>query len=149
MKKRSLLALALLLPLCGTARAQVPAPPPQRGPAPLLYVRFRGPQGMQAAFYQGPPPGRSHDAPVLVGLRPGYSYRVRLGNLPKHPDAALYPTVQVCGTLTLPPRAAADAYPVAVTLTADDIDQALAGSVITKVYFVENVEKAVPQATAP
>jgi len=84
----------------------------------LLYVRFRGPQGMQATFYQGPPPGRSHDAPVLVGLRPGYSYRVRLGNLPKHPDAALYPTVQVCGTLTLPPRAAADAYPVG---EADDL----------------------------
>jgi len=30
MKKRFLLALALLLPLCGAARAQVPAPPPQR-----------------------------------------------------------------------------------------------------------------------
>jgi uncharacterized repeat protein (TIGR01451 family) len=104
---------------------------------------------MQATFYQGNPKGRTHETPVAVGLRPGYSYRVQLGNLPKHADSALWPTVQVCGTLTLPPKATADAYPVNVTLTEADIDQALAGSVVTKVFFVENVEKAAPQATAP
>jgi uncharacterized repeat protein (TIGR01451 family) len=150
MTLRTVIGLTLLAAICATARAQVPAPPPpQHGPTALLFVRFRGPQGMQATFYQGNPPGRTHDTPVLVGLRPGYSYRVKLGNLPKHPDSALYPTLQVCGALTLPPRATADAYPLSITLTEADIDQALAGSVVTKVFFVENVEKAVPQATAP
>ncbi len=148
MKSRLLPGLVLCT-CCASARSQVPVPPPQHGPTPLLFVRFNGPQGMQATFYQGNAPARTHDAPVAVGLRPGYSYRARLGNLPKHAEAALFPTVQVCGTLTLPPRATADAYPVNVTLTETDIDQALAGAVVTKVFFVENTEKAVPQATAP
>jgi uncharacterized repeat protein (TIGR01451 family) len=148
MKNPLLLAVAILLPLGAAARAQVPVPPPQRGPAPLLYVRFRGPVGMQATFYQGRAEGR-HDAPTLVGLRPGYSYRVKLGNLPKHPDFAVYPTIQVCGTLTLPPQTTADAYPLSITLTETDIEQALSGAVVTKVFFVENVEKALPQATTP
>jgi uncharacterized repeat protein (TIGR01451 family) len=153
MKPRTLLALLVLVPLCGIARAQTtpwpPPPQPQHGPTALLYLRFTGPQGMQATFYQGNALGRTHDAPVAVGLRPGYSYRVKLGNLPKHGDAALFPTVQVCGTLTLPPRTTADAYPVTVALTETDIDEALAGSVVTKVFFVENTEKAAPQATVP
>jgi uncharacterized repeat protein (TIGR01451 family) len=104
---------------------------------------------MQATFYQGNPQGRTHPAPVAVGLRPGYSYRIRLGNLPRNPDRALYPTIQVCGTLTLPPRATPEDYPVTIALTQADIDQALAGSLVTKVFFVENTEKAVPQATTP
>ncbi len=148
MKIRTLLFLLLLAPVCGPALAQGP-PLPQRGPTPLLYVRLNGPQGMRATFFQGNPQGTTHDAPVAVGLRPGYSYRVRLGNLPQHADAALYPTLQVCGTLTLPPRTTADAYPVSVTLSRDDIEQALAGSLVTKVYFIENTDKAVPQATVP
>ena len=151
MKRRAFIFL-LVAALDGAAvRGQHPAPPPppQCGPPPFLFVRFRGPQGMQATFYQGNPQGHSYDAPVAVGLRPGYSYRVRLGNLPKHADSALFPTVQVCGVLTLPPKANAADYPVNVTLTEADIEQALAGSVVTKVFFVENVEKAVPEATAP
>jgi uncharacterized repeat protein (TIGR01451 family) len=154
MNSRTVLTLALLATVCGSAAAQVPTapplcPPPQRGPTPLIFARFTGPEGMQATFYQGNPQGRTHPAPVAVGLRPGYSYRICLGNLPRHPDRALYPTIQVCGTLTLPPRSTADAYPVTIALTQADIDQALAGSLVTKVFFVENTEKAVPQATTP
>ena len=78
MKIRALLLLVAALPFAA-ARGQAPPFPPQRGPTPLLFVRFRGPQGMQATFYQGNPQGRACDAPVAVGLRPGYSYRVRLG----------------------------------------------------------------------
>src|SRR3954469_4852339 len=61
--------LGLLLPvaLLGRASAQVQPPPPPlpaRGPAPLLYVRFSGPAGMRATFFQGRPNGRTFDAPV-------------------------------------------------------------------------------------
>jgi uncharacterized repeat protein (TIGR01451 family) len=143
---RTFLLLILLIPLCGPVFAQQPPPPlPRSGPAPLLFVRFRGPQAMQATFFQGNPQGHSFDAPVTVGLRPGYSYRLRLSNLPKHADAALYPTVQVCGVPNLPPNAAVDAYPVNVVLSDDDIEQAFSGSLITKVFYIESTDKAVPQ----
>src|SRR5258708_30831985 len=118
MISRAFIPLLLLATICTAGRGQAhspPPPPPLRGPTPLLFVQFRGPQGMQATFYQGNPQGRTYDAPVAVGLRPGYSFRVKLANLPKHPDSALYPTIQVCGTLTLPPKASAHAYPVNAT----------------------------------
>src|SRR5207248_1184657 len=83
-----------------------PAPPPvpSRGPSPFLFARFTGPDGTQATFYQGRPEGRSFPAPVVVGLRPGYIYRIKLDGFPGRPGLAVYPTLEVRGTLFLPPR---------------------------------------------
>ena len=93
----ALLASAALL---GAAVGQ-PPPLPERGPSPLLYVRFAGPAGMRAAFYQGRPEGRTFDAPVMVGLRPGYLYRIRLSGFTDRPGLAVYPTLEVRGSLSL------------------------------------------------
>src|SRR5260370_39524045 len=67
-------AALMLLPaaLLGSAAAQSPPPPlPALGPAPLLFVRFAGPAGLRAAFFEGRPTPHAFDAPVVVGLRPG------------------------------------------------------------------------------
>jgi uncharacterized repeat protein (TIGR01451 family) len=112
-------------------------------------VRFSGPAGAHVAFFQGPAPARDYAAPVAVGLRPGYVYRVRIQGMADYPDVALYPTLEVRGTLELPPKYNAAEYPAPVTLTDSDIRQALAGSLITKVIYLEHPERATPIATKP
>jgi uncharacterized repeat protein (TIGR01451 family) len=122
---------------------------PHWGPAPLLYARVLGPAGLHARFFQGPVPGRDFAAPVEVGFRPGYLYRFELTGLPGHPGLALYPTVEVRGTLQLPPGMRASNYPAPFVFTEEDIEHALAGAVVTKVVFLEHPDKAVAEATEP
>jgi uncharacterized repeat protein (TIGR01451 family) len=141
------LALVLLGAAGSAARAQWPPPLPCRGPAPLLFVRFTGPAGMRATFYQGRAPARTHAAPVVMGLRPGYCYRVQLSGLAGRPGVALFPTLEVRGSLTLPPHVQAANYPLTLNLSESDISAALSGSLVTKVYYLEHPDRAEPEAT--
>jgi uncharacterized repeat protein (TIGR01451 family) len=145
-------AALLLLPaaILGAAAAQAPPPPlPALGPAPLLFVRFAGPTGMRAAFFEGRPTPHSFDAPVVVGLRPGYVYRVQLSGFPGHPEVSLYPTVEVRGSLFRMKRMDPSAYPAPVVLSEEDVRAAIGGSMVTKVIYLENPEKAAPSETRP
>jgi uncharacterized repeat protein (TIGR01451 family) len=148
MKTRTFLAAMLVLSgMVNLASAQAPPPLPGHAPAPLLFVRFAGPPGLHATFFQGQPTGRDFPAPVVVGMRPGYVYRVKLSGLPDYPSAALYPTLEVRGSLHLPPKSNPAAYPVPVILTAADVANVLAGGFITKVIYLENPDNAVPIST--
>lgn len=150
MNARTCCLLALLV-VAGVARAQYPVPPrlPSRGASPLLYVRFSGPDGLKATFYQGRARPRLFPTPVVVGLRPGYRFRVQLSNLPERPGVTLYPTVEVRGNLHLPPLHGAHNFPATVDLTPADLESAAAGSVVTKVIYLENPDRAEPRATRP
>lgn len=118
------------------------------GPAPVLYARVIGPAGSRAIFYEGPRP-RSFETPVTVGLRPGYVYRFKLSDLENHPKETLFPTLEVVGSLMLPPPLLVANFPVPLLFTPEDIERALAGAFITKVIYLENPEKAVPLQTRP
>jgi uncharacterized repeat protein (TIGR01451 family) len=139
------LLAALILAIPGQASPH----PPADCPAPLLYVRFVLPDGGQVTFYQPAPAGSEFPAPVTVGLRPGYLYRVQLSHFREHPDLALFPSLEVRGTLHLPPNLRAADSPAPVVITDDDIALALAGGFVTKVVYVENPERAEPVATRP
>src|SRR5437764_15115461 len=129
MHSRRFLSIFLMLIWAGLARGQMycpstistvtPAPracspPPLRGPAPLLYVRFLGPEGLRVTVFQGQAAGRTEEVPFTVGLRPGYIYRVKVSGFPQRPGAMLFPTLEVRGTLFLPPRFKAADYPAPV-----------------------------------
>jgi len=122
-------------------------PPPAHGTAPLLHIRFLGPPGMHVGFYKGLLQERTFPAPVQVAVRPGYVYRVELTGFLRHPGVSLYPTLEVRGTLRLPPRIAAGKFPAPFVLSEDDIEQALAGSLITKVVYLEHPDKAIPASS--
>jgi uncharacterized repeat protein (TIGR01451 family) len=132
----------------GAAGAQ-PPPLPTRGPSPLLFVRFAGPPGMRTTFYQGTPEGRTFNAPVAAGLRPGYLYRIKCSGFADRPDLAIYPTLEVRGSLTLTARVNPASFPAPVVLTDADLRSALSGSLITKVVYLENPEKAAPGLAPP
>jgi uncharacterized repeat protein (TIGR01451 family) len=142
--------LAAIL-LCSAAVAQMPVPPPHpsRGPSPLLFVRFSGPEGMIATFYQGRAPARSFPAPVVVGMRPGYVYRARLGDFPGRPGISIYPTITIVGNLLLPPKLNAASFPATIPLTESDIEAVAVGTMVTKVIYLEHPDRAQPTPTRP
>jgi uncharacterized repeat protein (TIGR01451 family) len=104
---------------------------------------------MHVTFYQGKAPPRKFAAPVIVGLRPGYPYRVKLTDIPEHPGLALYPTLEVYGTLLLPPKLRGPLYPAPFPLAEIDVERVAASSMLTKVIYLEDPEKAPPTATRP
>src|SRR5262249_35915927 len=114
----------------------------------LLFVRFTGPAGMKVSFFRGPGPGRTFAAPVAVGLRPGYIYRMELTGFERRPELTLAPTFEVRNTLVLPPGVLAANYPAPVTLTQDDTRWVRCGSLVTKVGDLEHPDQAEPVATA-
>jgi uncharacterized repeat protein (TIGR01451 family) len=113
----------------------------------LLYVRFSTP-GIRATVYPGGGQAKELITPATVGFRPGYIYRVQLSGFPDHPGVSLYPTLEVRGTLQLPPKQRAADYPAPLVLTPEDVNQALAGSLVTKVIYLENPDLAPPIATS-
>jgi uncharacterized repeat protein (TIGR01451 family) len=124
-----------------------PPPLPHQGFSPLLYVRFVGPAGLKVTFYQGQSAGREFQAPVKVGLRPGYCYRIRVSGFPGHPETILFPSLEVRGTLSLPPHLCAADHPAPIVFHTDDVDKVQAGTVLTEVVTLEHPDKAVPVAT--
>ncbi len=67
----------------------------------------------------------------------------------QYPGLSLYPTLEVRGTLALPPGVNAAGYPAPVVLTDEDVKTALSGALVTKVIYLENPERATPAATTP
>lgn len=122
---------------------------PVTGLAPLTYVRVSGPDGVQATFFQGAAPGRTFPTPTVVGMRPGYCYRLRLTHLPDFPGVPLYPTLEIRGSLKLPPKCGSHQFPVPVHLTREDIAAAVRGILISKVIYLEDPDLAEPTATQP
>jgi uncharacterized repeat protein (TIGR01451 family) len=133
------LAVIMLVPLAGTAKAQMAPPLPAHSASPLLFVRFQGGPGLRVTFYQGRRE-RSFEAPVVVGMRPGYAYRLHLSHLPGHPGVSIFPTVEVRGSLKLAPKLNSASYPAPVVLTEADLESVAAGNFVCKAVYLENPE---------
>ena len=76
-------------------------------------------------LYTGGSSRREVSPPITVGLRPGVRYRVALTNLPGRPGVTLYPSLEVVGTLILPPRTEASRFPVPLTFSDEDLKRAI------------------------
>src|SRR5262245_5414861 len=127
MKARMTLLLILAI---ATWAAAAPWPtPPHEVQAPLQYVTISGPAGLAVTFLEGNGE-RTFTAPVKVGLRPAYTYRLKLTNIPDYPGVTLYPSLDVCGTLRLPSTLSAAQFPTPIVFTADDVDKAVNGVMV-------------------
>ncbi len=145
------LALMASLLLAGEALGQLPYPgmSPSQGLAPLLYLRLAGPRGMQATFFRGGQKGQSYPAPVMVGLRPGYTYRLQLSGMEDHHAQDFFPSLEVRGSLLMANKARAADFPATLLLTDDDFATVRAGGLVTRVVYLENPDTAVPAASTP
>lgn len=119
---------------------------PQTPPLPqLLYVRLTGPEGLRVTVYRGGQ-GQTLVTPCVIGVRPGYAYRLQLSGLPGRPNLAVYPSFDVLGSLRVPTATAAE-HPATLNFTETDFDNVVAGAVVTKLVILERPENAFPVAT--
>jgi hypothetical protein len=101
-------------------------------------------QGGMVSFYQGPDAKEiSLAAPALAGLRVGLVYRLKISDLADYPGVELFPTVELIDRLH-PPRGQELEFPVPIILTAEEIDMALEGRLVTKVIYLEQPDRAIP-----
>jgi uncharacterized repeat protein (TIGR01451 family) len=149
--KIQLTLFTLGLVIAGTAMAQPPHATqptlPMTFTAPLTFVKLLPPAGVEATFYQGRSKPRTFPTPVVVGMRPGYLHRLKLDKIPDHKGLALYPTIEVRGSLKLIAKFAANNFPATVRISPEDIEAAIKGTLVTKVIYLEHPDRAEPRAT--
>jgi uncharacterized repeat protein (TIGR01451 family) len=138
----SLVLVLVVVP--GALVAQYPAPVML---PPPLYVRLAGPPGMKVTVYRGSGQGQTLTAPCVIGFRPGYRYRLQLGNLEGRRGWTVYPALDVVGSLRMPSVQAAG-HPATLFFTDDDFASVAAGAVVSKVVVLERPETALPVASA-
>lgn len=136
-----------LQPMPGPALIAQPCPP--LPPAPLLAVKFTLPEGVGIETMPGTAMAKSLPATGTFGFRPGYVYRVRLTGLTSNPDEALYPEIEVRGSIAPRPGMNYMEYPATISLSAPELVKAAAGSLLTKVIYLEDPEKAIPVKSSP
>jgi hypothetical protein len=78
-----------------------------------------------------------------VGMLIGRVYRIKISDLPGHPGAELYPSIELIDRLH-PPRGRAADFPIPVTFSEQEIELALDGRMITKVIYLEQPQLANP-----
>ena len=115
-------------------------------PPPLLYLRLAGPKGMKVTFYRGETMGVTLDAPCVVGVRPGYAYRLALSNIDGFPGATFSPTIEVRGSLWLTSQLHNANFPATLVFRQEDFTKVEQGAMIKKIVVLEHPETAEPAA---
>ncbi|QVL33237.1 isopeptide-forming domain-containing fimbrial protein [Telmatocola sphagniphila] len=118
-------------------------------PSPFLYAKFKGPEKTKITYYPGTTSAVTISEGTTLGLRPGYNYRFEISNLPDFPGTRLYPSLEVLGSLHSPQGMDPTKHPVPFVLSEQDIREALAGKLISKVYYLENPDVAAGMASKP
>ncbi len=118
----------------------------QRGYQPIMQpvrVDLAGVEGQVSFFTRDDVRGTPLPAPAIVGLQVGATYRLKISNLAGFPGVELYPTVEMLDRLH-PPRGREIEFAVPITLTVDEITEALEGRLVTKVIYLEQPDRAAP-----
>jgi uncharacterized repeat protein (TIGR01451 family) len=114
-----------------------------------MYVRVAGPKGMKVTLYRGFDKGQTFDAPAVVGLRPGYTYRLALSDVPGFPAQVFFPSLEVRGSLLLSPKLRNADFPATLNFAEEDFARVLDGALVKKAIVLERPDAAVAKATTP
>jgi hypothetical protein len=94
-------------------------------------------------FYEGP---SAHPVPVVapaqMGVAVGYTYRMKLSDLPDYPGVELYPSVEVLDRLCAAQTCGHSQFPVPLEFTREEIEFAIRGRLVTKVIYLEQPQMA-------
>ncbi len=126
-----------------------PICPPSGPPAPVLAVQAVLADGMTVVPSPADPKAAAYPTGTVFGFRPGYRYHLKIDNLPGRPGESLYPVLEVRGSIVPRPGMRYMEYPASVTVTAADVEKAFAGRMVTKVIYLEDPSRAVPQEATP
>jgi hypothetical protein len=113
----------------------------------LQPIRVELPTDGTVTVYSGSPEPRGVGAtPAQFSANIGHLYRLRVSDMPEFPGEELYPSIEVLDRLHAPNGAAAS-YPIPVVLSAEDLNEAIEGRLVTRVIYLENPRLASPEDT--
>tara|TARA_R110002111_G_scaffold191869_1_gene258185 strand:- start:82989 stop:83729 length:741 start_codon:yes stop_codon:yes gene_type:complete len=105
-------------------------------------MQFSLPSTGTVSFFAGGPEQTIQKAsPAPIGFAVGYVYRLKISGMPEFPGVELYPTIELIDRLH-PPAGLAEAYPIPVSFTLEDIELALSGRLVSKVVYLERPQTA-------
>ena len=100
-------------------------------------VELQGPAGVQFALAHQGWFADNTPQPLRAALRVGAVYRFRMVGLPNHPEAELFPTLEVIDR-TYPPAEREHRFPIPVEIAETDIEAALRGELVMRVIYLED-----------
>ena len=115
---------------------------PAGPPAPVLAMKTVLPEGVSVAFDASE---TRYGNGSTFGFRPGFAYRFRLDGVSKNADEAFGGSIEVRGSIVPRPGMKFMEYTAPLHVSAADLERLKAGAVVTKVIYLENPEKAVPE----
>lgn len=101
------------------------------------------PFGGQVSFFDGTGCVALTDPQTLLGFQVGPVYRLKVTGVIAGTSHEIYPTVEMVDR-TWPPEQIKLRHPVKIVLSRDDMEAASAGSLVTKVVYVEDPDTALP-----
>lgn len=113
-------------------------------PTSFQPVKFYGPKGTEFSMPNGGAMAPS-EANLMAGLLVGPVYRFRVTGIPFSPGVELYPTIELLGRLH-PPPGQETRFPIPITLSETDLQNAMDGSLVTRVIYLEDPQSAAPLA---
>ena len=85
---------------------------------------------------------------TTIGLAIGPVYQLKVTGLNLHESVELYPSIELLGRL-YPPAGMENRFPIEIEITRDDLLQAIDGSMVTKVIYLEHGDMVVPHRHSP
>jgi uncharacterized repeat protein (TIGR01451 family) len=99
-------------------------------------------KGKVTVYNGGRETGIDLGSPAQFNVGIGFVYRLRLADMPEFPGIELYPTIEMIDRLH-PPAGRAQDFPIPIRFTAEEIESAIDGRLVTKVVYVEQPQLAV------
>lgn len=99
-------------------------------------------KGKVTVYNGGRETGIDLGSPAQFSVGVGFVYRLRIADMPEFPGIELYPTIEMIDRLHPPPGRSQD-FPIPVRFSAEEIESALDGRLVTKVVYLEQPQLAV------
>ncbi len=106
-------------------------------------VKVVAPTGALIQFWDGNSFQPAGESSATLSMSVGGVYRIKITRIPRHEGVEIFPTVELTSRL-YPPAERVNDFPVIVEIPTDDLDQAIDGTLVTRVVYLENPETAMP-----
>ena len=105
-------------------------------------VRLLAPDGSSVGIFANGTTINSAGPAVSVGVQAGLLYRFKVDFVANQQQRTVYPSIELLDRL-YPPKGLETQFPIPVVLTQNDLEQASAGKMVTKVIYLESAEGAI------
>jgi len=114
----------------------------------LQPVRVTAPEGTLISIAEDGRFTEPATSELHVALIVGQIYRLRISNVPNNPEFEVFPSIEVINRL-YPPEGQKLRFPLPIDLTADDLNTAINGLLVTRVVYLEDPRTALPHVETP